>query len=146
MASCKYCLQDGNIKKKTLARAIITRTPGELWERDLILRVGSEKNNRVFILVVVDHFTKWMEAWILKSKTDNEIKNSIEEICDAWGTIPKKIISDNGLEFKNRKLLAWEKMKNIQWEYGSLYHHGSTDWMRDITNLVGKDQENFRIW
>lgn len=124
--SCKICLQEGNVIRNSMCRNITTGRPGELWECDLIVRSTKGSNSRVFILVVVDHFLKWIEAKVLRSKTENEIKVAINRICEDWNLMPTRIISDNGCEFKNKSIENWAREKDISWEYGSPYHHGST--------------------
>ena len=57
-----------------------------------------------YIVVAVDHFTKWPEARAIKEATAKEVSTFIyEEIICRHGC-PKKIITDRGTHFNNRMI------------------------------------------
>ena len=73
-----------------------------IWGMDVIGPITPKASNgHRFIFVVIDYFTKWVEAAsyasVTKSRVDRFIKKEI--IC-RYG-LPEKIISDNGLNLNN---------------------------------------------
>ena len=104
-------------------RIIGTYHPNELWEIDLIGRIPHENNENLFIVVAVDHFSKWMEAKIIKNKSAEEIEKAIKELIFEKHGIPKKILSDVGLEFNNRNIRKLASNNNFKWIFASPRHH-----------------------
>ena len=76
--------------------------PFSMWGMDVIRPITPKAlNGHHFIFVVIDYFTKWVEvasyASVMKSVVARFIKREI--IC-RFG-LPKRIISDNGLNLNN---------------------------------------------
>jgi len=58
----------------------------------------------MYLLVVVDYFTKWIEVESLVYITANHVRNYFwRNIITIFG-IPNTIITDNGLQFMDKKL------------------------------------------
>lgn len=115
---CGICNRAGDLKQNTKKKAIKKERLNELWQASLI---GPLKDNAVrlkYILIAIDHYTKWIEAKIINSKSANTIVAPIEK-----HGIPKKILADCGLEFENRILYSLYGQLNIEISYNSPYHH-----------------------
>ncbi|KAI4293374.1 hypothetical protein PAPHI01_2648, partial [Pancytospora philotis] len=121
--NCKTCQQAGHTKVNSRNRVIKTSRPNELWEMDLIGRIDTDKEKGRFVLVCVDHFTKWIEARTLKEKSAATVRAAIENIAQAVGARPERVLTDNGTEFKNSEITSWTNREQVQWEYSSPYHH-----------------------
>ena len=61
------------------------------------------KSNYKYVLDIIDHFTKFSQSYLLNTKETLEVFCKIREFIEFYG-IPKYLISDNGSEFKNKKL------------------------------------------
>ncbi|KAF9762929.1 Retrovirus-related Pol polyprotein from transposon [Nosema granulosis] len=116
--NCTTCQKTGPIKINTKNKVILTSSPNELWEIDLFRRIVDRGKNK-FILVAIDHFTKWVETKVIHKKTADEICKAIEEIIIQKHGIPKKILTDNGLEFKKQINNTLTKKYGIKWIYAS---------------------------
>lgn len=44
---------------------LVTNRPNELWECDTIERLTDRDGKSKFILVMIDHYSKWTEAVVL---------------------------------------------------------------------------------
>lgn len=76
-----------------------------------------------FIFTAIDHFSKWMEAKIINSKEKEEIAKCIEELIIKKHGIPKRIMTDNGKEFKNSTCGELKRKYNFEWTFASPHHH-----------------------
>ena len=72
--------------------------PFELIGTDKLTLTGGGNQ---YICVMVDYFTKWAEAYLLKSKTAVEVTNCILDFFYKFGA-PKRLLTDQGKEFCNK--------------------------------------------
>ena len=56
-----------------------------------------------FIVVGVDYFTKWAEAELLATITEQKVRNFVWCSIICLFGIPRALVSDNGKQFNNRK-------------------------------------------
>ena len=82
---------------------MVSAHPFDRWGVDLIGPMPTTKGRAKYAIVVVDYFTKWVEAKALvritKAKTIDFIKKSI---IYRFG-VPNAIVTDNGTQFDNAK-------------------------------------------
>jgi transposase InsO family protein len=57
-----------------------------------------------FIFVGVDTFTKWMEATLVVNITQEAAAKFLQNIIYRFG-VPKRVLTDNGTQFKGAKFL-----------------------------------------
>ena len=99
VASCPVCqkTEPGNHHKFPL-QGIVTGKPNELVQIDH-LSLGMTKSDNCGVLMVVDHFNKYAEAY---SVGDYTAKTTIERMTDNWiarWRVPTAIQADNGPAF-----------------------------------------------
>ncbi|KAF9763004.1 Retrovirus-related Pol polyprotein from transposon [Nosema granulosis] len=136
--NCLICKKSGFQIPNTKNKVIETKAPNELWEIDLVGRIVDRKEN-LFIMVCVDHHTKWLETKILKNKSAEEIVKAVEELITKKKATPKRILTDCGLEFVNERVRALADKYKISWEYASPFHHQTTGAVeRVIQTFMGK--------
>ncbi|KAI4817650.1 hypothetical protein KUCAC02_011033 [Chaenocephalus aceratus] len=71
---CPQCLSKrATVKEKTEHSPIEVTEPLELVGMDLVGKLTVTDGGNQYICVMVDYFTKWAEAYPLKSKTADEI-------------------------------------------------------------------------
>ena len=88
-----------------------TPWPFYTWGLDLIGPINPPSNGHIWILVAIEHFTKWVEAIPLKKATRAGVSNFIwEHIITRFG-ISSRLINDNGTPFVNKD------MKNLTEAY-----------------------------
>lgn len=68
---------------------------------DLIGKLTMTEKGNQYICVLIDYFTKWVEAFPLVSKTAEEVTRCIVDFVYRFGA-PKRILTDQGREFVNQ--------------------------------------------
>ena len=112
----------------------------------LLPRTMSE--NR-YIVIAVDHFTKWTEARALKSNDAQSIASFFYDDVICRHGIPTILTSDRGVEFVNDLLRAMTQTYKIKHIKTTAYHpegNGQVERMnRTIKNIISKlsDDENW---
>ena len=75
-----------------------------------------------FLVVDIDYFTKWVEAELLASITQQNVKNFVwKNIVYRFG-VPKILMSGNGLQFDNALFRDFCAHFGIQNHYSSPAH------------------------
>ena len=112
------------VRKTFPRRKIISRFPFEIWQADLIEYTQKQykfKNRRyVYILVVIDLFTKRIWAVPMKHKNGPTTAAAFESIFDSVNEFPTHLITDKGTEFTN-----WQVQKIFQ-NYDINHYHLKT--------------------
>ncbi|GJU02138.1 reverse transcriptase domain-containing protein [Tanacetum coccineum] len=73
-----------------------------------------------FYIVVMDYFTKWIEAKAVATITDNQVKKFIRDNIICRFGLPGEIVSDNGKQFSEFK--DWCEKLNITQRFASVKH------------------------
>jgi len=68
---------------------------------DLIGKLTPTENGHQYICVMVDYFTKWSEAYPLKTKKAEEVTGCILDFFYTFGA-PQRLLTDQGREFVNK--------------------------------------------
>lgn len=93
------------IRKKTFPRRrVIARFPNEIWMADLIEYGKHTKHiNRgyVYILIIIDCFSKQVWGRPLKTKSGPETAQAFESILKDLDEFPVNLVTDSGREFFN---------------------------------------------
>ena len=94
------------VKKTFPRRRIIARFPCDIWMGDLIEYPQFKFNNRhyVYILVLIDCFSKKVYAAPMKNKTKEWSVKAFESIFIHLNEFPTHIVTDGGLEFFNSEV------------------------------------------
>ena len=83
------------------------------------LKAGS--HTKKYLLVMVDKFTKWIEAKIVKMTEAGTIIDFISGMVHHYG-VPHSIITDNGSKFTAGEVKTWCVNLGIKLDYASVYH------------------------
>ena len=71
---------------------------------DIVGPLPKSKSGYVYLLVIQDLFSKWIELCPLRKATGQKIADAFYDvIINRWGT-PRRILTDNGTEFVNTKI------------------------------------------
>ena len=109
-----------------------------------------ESEGYKYILTFIDHFTKWIETRLLRSKSADEVAKAIFSIYCRQGA-PVQIISDNGTEFKNQISKALQAAHNCKLIFSTPYHPQTNGLVesthkalkRSMVKSLGEKKENW---
>ena len=79
------------------------------------------KRSRLYILTLIDHFTRWLETRPLRNIEAKEVARGLFSIYCRQGA-PVQIISDNGTEFTNKLHKELHEIYNCKLIFSSPYH------------------------
>ena len=102
-------------RKKYPTRKYIVHDLDEQWQADLcdVALIARHNNGNHFILTVIDIFSRYAWARPLKNKSGEEVAKAFRSIFRE-GRIPKRIQTDEGKEFENRKVKSLFAEHNIE--------------------------------
>ncbi|GJR72492.1 reverse transcriptase domain-containing protein [Tanacetum coccineum] len=86
-------------------------------------RSSSESTRKLkYLIVIVDYFTKWLEAKPVANITGRQVKNfSFDNIVCRFG-VPAIIITDNGTQLINNPFKSWAEGLEIKLISTYVYH------------------------
>jgi len=103
-----------------------------------------------YVLVVVDHFTKWVELFAMESQTAEEVAKRLMLVFYRFG-IPETILSDQGTNFQSILLAELYELLDVHKVRTSPYHP-QTDGITERFNRTLQGmfscyvQENQKDW
>lgn len=121
---CVVCQQykPSNTKPLGFLQSTEVNEPGHMLGIDLMGPFPKSKKGNIYLLVVVDYFTKWVELFPLRdSKTPRICRILKDEIFNRWG-VPKYILSDRGPQFLSQLLVDLCKNWGVTQKLTTSYH------------------------
>ena len=122
--TCDTCQKN----KTSRRRHPVPLTPlpvGSTFERlhiDILCSLPKPKEGYQYILLIVDSFSKWTEAFPLKTQEATEIADILtKEIICRYGA-PRILVSDRGRNFMSKLISAICEFFNITRHHTSSYH------------------------
>ena len=109
--------------------------PFSTWGIDIFGPLPQGKKQVKFLVVAIDHFTKWVEVEPSTVITKAKIQCFIEKNSVCWFWILRVIISDNERQFDNNKFRNFCRKLGIKNHYSSLRHpqaNGQTEVINQI--------------
>jgi hypothetical protein len=106
ITKCKECqfFQKQTTKHVNPLRPIDVFWPFAVWGVDIIGILPRALGGIRFLFIDIDTFTKWMEATPVVNITQEATVKFLKSIIYRFG-IPKRVLTDNGTQFKEAKFL-----------------------------------------
>ena len=100
-------------------------------------------NNHKWAMNFTDHHTKYVHVSPLTGKSADEVLRAFNNYCYTYG-FPKKILTDNGKEFKNKRIEAFCQQNGVEIAHGSprtpttqgLVERSNRSWKEDTRALI----------
>jgi len=96
-------------KKHALVRRFERSKPGELWQTDITSYVLTRSKVRVYLVVFLDDFSRYVVAWQLATQQRSQLVcEALMEGIERFGK-PEEVLSDQG-----RQYFAWRGKSDFQ--------------------------------
>ena len=94
---CEPCQKYANIQHQPASQLISIVAPWSFaqWEIDILGSFTPTSDQRKFIIIAIDYFTKLMEAWLLAHITKSKMKDFIQKSIIYRFGLPHTIIINN---------------------------------------------------
>lgn len=101
ISTCEQCIRRKRTKLTGLLQSIHSSAPFETIGMDILGPFNPTRNGNRYIIVIVDYFTKWVEAFAIPDQSTLEIaKKLVEEVICRHGA-PRRILTDQGSNFSS---------------------------------------------
>ncbi|GKA68081.1 reverse transcriptase domain-containing protein [Tanacetum coccineum] len=132
---CETCQIYSSVprKPKQEMTSIMSAWPFSQWGIDIVGPLPTAPRGARFLVLAIDHFTKWVEAKPLISTTRRHMEKFIWEHIVCWFARPLIIISDNGKQFIEGTFLIFYKKLGMLQASISVYHP-QTNGQVEVTN------------
>ena len=123
--NCELCVMKN--KSKFIpppSNQIICNKPRELYLIDITelpKQFNNINNNKIYLLTIIDHFSKYAGTYSINNKESITVLNKIKDFIKKNGQ-PEKILTDNGYEFINNKFKKFCKKLSINLLHGRARH------------------------
>ena len=110
---CNRCKPSSSLSSR-IATYPLPNRPFERVHMDLLTNFSESDRGNKHLLVVVDELTRFVEAVPVKKKTAEEVGVAFFNGFICRHGVPEVLVSDNGLEFKNRFLDTLSQLMKIK--------------------------------
>jgi len=143
--TCAQCNEELNVQPIKIPKVITSNGPfyrfiADLWQipNEMTVAASSENHpNYKYILLCVDHFSKYTWGVLLEDKEAQTIVRELNIIFHHF-KIPKIFQSDNGKEFKNKYLKKLCNDLKIKQIFGSVRHPQSQGSVEKLNDFLGR--------
>ncbi|XP_016168981.1 uncharacterized protein K02A2.6-like [Arachis ipaensis] len=121
---CKKCQENANFHKAPPEELSLMMAPRPFvqWGVDLLGPFPPGPGQVKYLIVVIDYYTKWVEAEPLASiSAANCQKFMWKQVVTRFG-IPESVISDNGTQFTDKKFKGFLEGLKIKQKFSSVEH------------------------
>ncbi|GLT99508.1 hypothetical protein SLE2022_169450 [Rubroshorea leprosula] len=133
--TCQFNADDIHMPGEMLS-SLMSPWPFAQWGVDLLGPFVKGKGGCTFLVVAVDYFTKWIEAKPLSTTTERKIEEFLfNSILCRFG-IPKRIIADNGPQFRAAALRSFCNDYGIELTLTSVYTPQSNGQAESANKIV----------
>ena len=122
-AECELCakVRAQTVKTTTELQSLPIRELGHRWSLDLLGELPLSRRGKRYVLVMIEHVSKWVELVPLSSKTANGVANAfLKEVLARFGACAE-VLTDQGGEFKGALQRLLDSC-GIQHRSTSAYH------------------------
>src|SRR3954465_15852257 len=106
-----------------------------VWGLDMVGPLKGGTHKKKYLLVMVDKFTKWIEAKPIKMAESGPVIDFISGVVHHYG-VPHSIITDNGTNFTANEVKLWCKNMGIKLDYASVYHPQTNGQVERANGLI----------
>lgn len=150
---CSFCQKNRPFREAPGPNMSLTvYEPFQRLAMDFIGPLPADVDGNIFILVVVDAFSRWVELFPVAAATADVVASALFHICCRYG-LPEQILSDNGSQFTSQVVKALMDRLDIDHVFSAPHHHAGNgqvercnrEVMRHLRAIVF-DEEMYHHW
>ena len=119
-------------------RSITAGYPMQVVAMDIVGPLPKTKEGNVYLLVITDHFSKWVEAYPIPNQ---EAITAAQKLVDKFLSTPEQLHADTGRQFEAGVILEVCKILRIKKTRTTPYHPQGDGLVEHLT--VGYDISSF---
>uniref|UniRef100_A0A8C7XZJ4 Integrase catalytic domain-containing protein n=1 Tax=Oryzias sinensis TaxID=183150 RepID=A0A8C7XZJ4_9TELE len=119
---------------------------------DLLGPLPRSRKGNVYLVVLVDYFTKWVEVFPLKDSNAHRIITFLRDDIFTRYKVPREIVSDRGPQFTSQEMLNLCKTWGVIQRFTTSYHPQANLTERSnrtiktmIESYVGSEHKNWDL-
>ena len=117
----------------------------QVVELDVIGPWSTTESGNSYILVIIDKFTKWVEAIPIKNQLAHTVASAfVHEFISRHG-VPSKIVSDQGSTFMSKTFQEMAKYLEIEALHGVSYIHRATGTVERVNQTIERTLSHFAV-
>ena len=147
----KNCVDCAKMKsteksKKEKSITILSRGPKDRYVADLwyLPEYLKGHSNYLYVLDIIDHFSKFFNSYLLNTKEKFEIFTHIRDFIDKYGK-HNYLVTDNGTEFKNKILTDYCKENRIKFIHGLPYRPHQQGVVERLHRVIKKGLNSYKL-
>ena len=109
--------------------------PFMVWGLDLVGPLKKAPGGYTHLLVTIDKFTKWIEAWPISAIKSEQAMLFFLDIIHRFGVM-KSIIMDNGTQFTGKKFLRFCDEYHIWVDWAAIVHPRTNEQVEHTNGMV----------
>ncbi|GKU87474.1 hypothetical protein SLEP1_g1867 [Rubroshorea leprosula] len=133
--TCQFNADDIHMPGEMLS-SLSSPWPFAQWGVDLLGPFVKGKGGCTYLVVAVDYFTKWIEAKPLSTTTEKKIEEFLFNAILCRFGIPKRIVADNGPQFRAAALRSFCNDYGIELSLTSVYTPQSNGQAESANKIV----------
>ncbi len=136
--TCEICqsIKPPNQYNYPELQPILTSHPLELITTDIMGPCQETENKNKYILIIIDHFTKWMELYAMKTMEAVETAEKITAFTCRHG-VPNRVLSDQGRNYQADLLSELYELLDIE-RSRTAYYNPRCDGLSERGNRTNK--------
>ncbi|GKV53644.1 hypothetical protein SLEP1_g60161, partial [Rubroshorea leprosula] len=124
---------------------LVAPWPFAQWGLDLLGPFVKGVGGVTHLIVGVDYFTKWVEAWPLSSLTSKKVEDFVfSSIICRYG-IPNQIVADNGTQFNCSSFRDFCSSYGIKLQFTSVYHPESNGMVESVNKCILEGETPYHL-
>ena len=141
---CRECAIHKPSRENTIApmKHIKASRPLQILQLDFVGPVTKSHDNKKYILTMIDHFTKYAQAYATEKCDTNTVINCLEQYFCIFG-VPESIQTDNGTAFKSHNFNSFCDTFGIRAVHSTAYHAQSQGQVEKFNGTLTKMLSNY---
>ena len=136
--SCNLCNKSKHLPRRHVAPLVefSAGAPMQKCHMDILGPLPKTKRGNVYILVIVDQFTKWVEAIPLPDQTAEQVARAAVENFFVRMGCPMEIITDQGSNFESELFRELCKLLEISKKRTTPYHPSANGQVERLNRVI----------